>query len=224
MKMMKYKCLVLDHDDTTVNSTPCIHYPAFVKILEEIRPGIMFSQEEFLSKNFDPGLGRFYIDELGFTKDEMHREWTIWRDFVSSVTPAFFPGMPELIDKFQKAGGTLCVVSHSFREFILRDYRTAGVHEPDLIYGWDEDRSKCKPSPWPLEEIMRITGFNPEDLLMVDDLKPGLEMAHSCGVDFAACFWSYDISVIRNYMKNKAEYCLNSVNDLEKLLFAGEAD
>ncbi|HOK48860.1 MAG TPA: hydrolase, partial [Sedimentibacter sp.] len=30
---MKYKCLVLDHDDTAVKSTPDIHYPSFVKAL-----------------------------------------------------------------------------------------------------------------------------------------------------------------------------------------------
>ena len=219
MKKMKYKCLVLDHDDTTVNSTPCIHYPAFLKILDEIRPGRYFSQDEFLSKNFDPGLGKFYTDELDFTKEELRREWEIWREFVSSVIPPFFPGMPELIEKHKAAGGTLCVVSHSFPEFILRDYRTAGVSGPDLIYGWNEDRSKCKPSPWPLEEIMRITGFGPEDLLMVDDLRHGLEMAHRCGVSFAACFWSYDIPLIREYMEKNAEFCLNSVNELDQLLF-----
>ena len=223
MKKMKYKCLVLDHDDTTVNSTPCIHYPAFLKILEELRPGIKYSREEFLLRNFTPGLGKFYVDELGFTPEELRREWEIWRGFVSDVIPPFFPGMPELIEKHRNAGGTLCVVSHSFPEFIRRDYRTAGVPEPDLIYGWDEDRSKCKPSPWPLEEIMRITGFGPEEILMVDDLKQGMEMAHSCGAAFAACFWSYDIPEIREFMKKNAEYCLDSVDDLDKLLY-GEAD
>ncbi len=220
---MKYKCLVLDHDDTTVNSTPCIHYPAFLKILEEIRPGKQYSREEFLLRNFTPGLGKFYVEELGFTPEELRREWEIWRGFVSGVTPEFFPGMPELIKKHKNAGGTLCVVSHSFTDYILRDYRAAGVPEPDLIYGWNEDRSKCKPSPWPLEEIMRITGFGPEEILMVDDLKQGMEMAHRCGAAFAACFWSYDIPGIREYMEQHAEYCLDSVEDLDRLLY-GEAD
>ena len=223
MKNMKYKCLVLDHDDTTVNSTPCIHYPAFLKILEEIRPGKYFSQDEFLSFNLDPGLGKFYTDQLGFTAEEMRLEWKIWREYVSSVIPPFFPEMPELIKRYRDAGGTLCVVSHSFPEFIRRDYRAANVREPDLIYGWDEDRSKCKPNPWPLEEIMRITGYAPEDLLMVDDLKAGLEMAHRCGAAFAACFWSYDVPVIREYMKDNADYCLNSVGDLKELLFGEDA-
>ena len=69
---------------------------------------------------------------------------------------------------------------------------------------------------------MRITGCGPEELLMVDDLKPGLDMAHACGVKFAACFWSYDIPVIRSFMRESADYCLDSVSELEELLFSGE--
>ena len=37
---MKYKCLVLDHDDTVVDSTATIHFPSFVKYLEDYRPEI----------------------------------------------------------------------------------------------------------------------------------------------------------------------------------------
>ena len=223
MRVRRYRCLVLDHDDTTVNSTPCIHYPAFREILDQVRPGVMFTQEEFLTKNFTPGLGDFYTKELGFTPAEMKLEWEIWRGYVGRITPPFFPGMPELIRRQKEAGGLVCVVSHSFPEYIRRDYETAGVPLPDLVYGWDSDRSKCKPSPYPLEEIMRITGCRPEELLMVDDLKPGLDMAHACGVKFAACFWSYDIPVIRKCMKENADYCLNSVDELAEMLFSREA-
>ena len=224
MKKMRYRCLVLDHDDTAVSSTPCIHYPAFLKILETIRPGKSYTQDEFLRQNYSPGLRSFYLNELEFTEEEMHLEWEIWRRFVSSVIPPFFPGMPELIRKQKDAGGLVCVVSHSFPEYIRRDYAYAGVPEPDLIYGWDADRSKCKPAPYPLQEIMRITGFGPEDLLMVDDLKPGLDMARACGVDFAACGWGYDVPEIHEQMKNSTDIFLNSVSELSDLLFPGAAE
>ena len=35
---MRYQCLVLDHDDTVVNSTATINYPAFVQTLQKLRP------------------------------------------------------------------------------------------------------------------------------------------------------------------------------------------
>ena len=33
---MRYQCLVLDHDDTVVNSTATINYPAFVQTLQKL--------------------------------------------------------------------------------------------------------------------------------------------------------------------------------------------
>ena len=219
---MKYKCLVLDHDDTTVNSTPCIHYPAFVKILEELRPGVTYTQEEFLTANLTPGLGVFYRDMLGFTPEEMDREQVIWKEYIAAVTPPFFTRMPELIRRFRASGGIVCVVSHSFPEAIRRDYAAAAVPLPDLIYGADLERSKNKPHPWPLEDIMDRTGCSADELLMVDDLNAGLDMAHSCGVCFAACGWGYENQQIRAFMEKNADLYLNTVADLENLLFTGE--
>lgn len=219
---MKYRCLVLDHDDTVVNSTPVIHYPAFKKILEDLRPGVFYTQEEFLALNLDPGLWPFYKQVLHFTDEELSLESEIWHGFVERVIPPFFPEMKDLIDRFRKAGGIVCVVSHSFEDMIRRDYRAAGVAEPEWIFGWNNDRSKCKPNPYPLEEILRRTGLDREDLLMVDDLRPGYEMARNCGVDFAACGWGYEVPEIEAFMRANADYYLASVAELETLLFDGE--
>lgn len=220
---MKYRCLILDHDDTAVNSTPVIHYPAFLKILDELRPGTWFSMETFLEQNFSPGLGHFYRNELGFSEEEMEREFRIWQDFVHSITPPFFEGMPALIRRQKAEGGLVCVVSHSFPECIRRDYRAASLPEPDLVFGWEEDRSLCKPNPYPLREIMRLTGCRPEEMLMVDDLKPGWEMAKTCGVSFAGCGWGYEVPEIRKFMKENADFYLTAVPELGNLLFPGAA-
>ena len=54
---MRYKCLVLDHDDTVVNSTASIHYPAFLEALKILRPGVEpLTLEEYFKEKFDPGL------------------------------------------------------------------------------------------------------------------------------------------------------------------------
>lgn len=218
---MRFKVLVLDHDDTTVNSTPCIHYPAFVKILEELRPGETYTQNEFLTANLTPGLGAFYTSELGFTPEEMEREQVIWKKYLAEIIPPFFPGMPELIRCFRDSGGTVCVVSHSFPQIIRRDYTAAGVPAPELIYGADLAHEKNKPNPWPLEDIMQKTGCKADEMLMVDDLKAGLDMAHRCGVCFAACGWGYDNPQIRSFMLNNADYYLETVADLEELITVG---
>ena len=47
--MLKYKCLVLDHDDTVVQSETTVNYPCFCRFLEQYRPGMTISLPEYIS-------------------------------------------------------------------------------------------------------------------------------------------------------------------------------
>ena len=51
----RYRVLALDHDDTTVRSTPEINWPAFVDTLEHLRPDVKYTYEEFFGLCFEPG-------------------------------------------------------------------------------------------------------------------------------------------------------------------------
>ena len=46
--MLKYKCLVLDHDDTVVQSMKTLSYPFFCIELEQFRPGAFMSMEDYI--------------------------------------------------------------------------------------------------------------------------------------------------------------------------------
>ena len=80
---MRYKCLVLDHDDTVVNSTATIHYPAFLEALKLLRPGVTISLEDYFRENFDPGFIPYCVGKLGMTDDELEVEVECWRNYVS---------------------------------------------------------------------------------------------------------------------------------------------
>ena len=136
---MKYKCLVLDHDDTVVNSTATIHYPCFVKFLEDFYPHLVknYNLENFFEKNFHPGVLELFKEEIGMTEEEMAEEEKYWADFVETITPSAFPGMKEIITEFRERGGIIAVVSHSLTRYIERDYRANSLPYPDVIYGWD---------------------------------------------------------------------------------------
>ena len=47
---MRYPCLVLDHDDTVVNSTAVIHFPSFQAYLDRVRPGVTYTLERVWRK------------------------------------------------------------------------------------------------------------------------------------------------------------------------------
>ncbi len=217
---MKYKCLVLDHDDTVTDSTAKIHYPAFLEALKVLRPGVTMTEKEYFLFNFDPGFLEYCTDTLHMTDEEMEREYEMWDAYVKTHIPVVFPGMKRLITRFREAGGRICSVSHSMAENIRRDYRAAGLEEPEIVFGWEQPAGRRKPSPWPLEEIIRRTGLDRSELLMVDDLKPGFDMARSCGVDFAAAMWAYDVEEIRSFMQSTCSHCFSSPEALEAFIFA----
>lgn len=54
---------------------------------------------------------------------------------------------------------------------------------------------------------------------MLDDLKPGMEMAKSCNADFAAAGWSHIIPEIKDQMKKESKYYFDTVEQFNQLLF-----
>ena len=86
---LKYKCLILDHDDTVMDSTTHIHYPSFLLALEELRPGTTISLEDYFRVNFDPGFLPYCTGVLGLTAGELDRELEIWKDYVKDHIPKF---------------------------------------------------------------------------------------------------------------------------------------
>ncbi len=215
---MKYKCLVFDHDDTVVNSTATIHYPCFLDFLAEYAPGRSCSLDEYFLWNFDPGFVPMCREIFGMTREDLLREQEFWREYVKTRIPRAYPGVREIMERHRAAGGLLCVVSHSFDHNIRRDWRENGLPEPDLVFGWEQPEERRKPSAWPLEEIMRRFALAPSELLMIDDLKPGCDMAEKCGVDFAAVGWSNDIPAIERYLRGACPRYFKTVAELAAFL------
>ena len=215
---LKYKCLVLDHDDTVVNSTATVHYPSFVEYMKAYHPRVHLTLEEYFRYNFDPGVVPMFTDICGLTEEEMRDEERYWKEYVAHHIPEAYPGIREILQEQRARGGLITVVSHSFSEYILRDYRKNDLPEPDLVFGWEQPLERRKPQPWPLEEIMRRYELAASELLMIDDLKPGFDMAEACGVDFAAVGWSNDIPEIERFMRRNSRLYFKTVAELSTFL------
>jgi len=220
--MTRYRCLVLDHDDTAVMSTPTIHYPSFMNTLSHLRPGVKMTLEEYVRLSFDPGFEKLCYDLLQFTEEEMAWQLENWQRYVRSTVPDFHPGMAEIIRRQRAEGGLVCVVSHAYSHFVLRDYAQALLPEPHLVLGWEVGSDRQKPHPWPLEEIMRRFHVTPRDILVVDDLKPGFDMAKAAGCDCAAALWAYESDQVRRVIRAGCRdgMHLESVEALAQLLFS----
>ena len=217
----KYKCLVLDHDDTVVDSSASIHYPSFVEYLKIARPNLAdkYTLEEYFEKNFHPGILELFTDEIGLSDEELQDEEKFWREYVKSHIPHAYPGIREIIAEFKAQGGIVAVDSHSVSENIVRDYKANDLPDPDIIYGWDIPKEMRKPNPGTLFDLMERFNLTPDEILVVDDLKPGYDMAKAAGVDIAAAGWAHNVPEIVDFMTKNCEYFCKSVEDLRNILF-----
>lgn len=218
--MLKYPCLVLDHDDTVVQSEKTIGYPYFCYILDQFRPGEKISLEDYVLDCHNLGFAEMCRQRWQFTPWELVEEYRGWMDYVKTHIPDVFPGIGEVIRRQKKEGGLLCVVSHSSVENITRDYQVHFGIQPDAIYGWDYPEEQRKPNPFPLEDIMRKYALAPEQLLVVDDMKLAWRMANPLGVKIAFAAWGkLDFPELSQEMRSLCDFTFETTGDLERFLF-----
>ena len=215
---MKYKCLVFDHDDTVANSTAVVHWPCFQEYLKDTRPGESISFDDYMRKNFSPGFIEMCLEDYGFSNEELEREVAYWQRYVETRIPDAYPGIKEIMDRHKASGGILAVISHSMKDNIERDYRHNNLPLPDITFGWEQPPERRKPNPWPLQQVMNTFGLKPEEILMIDDLKPGYDMSKALNVDFAAAGWSNDIPEIEKFMRNNSDFYFKTIEELNNFL------
>jgi len=221
--MLKYKCLVLDHDDTVVQSMKTLSYPFFCQELEYFRPGASMTLEDYILQCHKLGFAELCRQIYGFTDEEMQLEHKMWMEYILSHIPAPYPGIDRIIRRHKEAGGILCVVSHSHVDNILRDYDAHFGIRPDRIYGWELPPEHRKPNPWPLEDIMDAYSLTPGDILVVDDMQLACRMAEPVGVQVAYAGWSgMGVPEVDAEMTARCGYSFESTEAFEAFLL-GEA-
>ena len=219
--MLKYPCLVLDHDDTVVQSEATVNYPFFVYILDQFRPGTTITLDEYVHGCCHLGFADMCRKWYGFTEQELLEEYKGWQNYIKDHIPAPFPGIERIIRRQKEEGGLICVVSHSSDTNILRDYQKHFSITPDAIYSWDLPEPLRKPSTYALEDIMKRYNLMPDQLLVVDDMKPAYEMASKAGVAIAFAAWGRkEYPEISQEMCKLCDFSFDSTAALEAFLFA----
>ena len=155
-----------------------------------------------------------------FTEAELKKEHSMWVDYILSHTPDPYPGIDSIIHRQKSEGGLICVVSHSHKDNITRDYQTHFGMVPDAIYGWDLPPHQRKPNTYPLEDIMHRYQLKPEEILVVDDMKLACQMAAPIGISVAYSGWNgLGIREIEAEMNHLCQYSFDTVEKLYNFLF-----
>lgn len=218
--MLKYPCLVLDHDDTVVQTEKTIGYPYFRDYIERIRPGQTLSFPEYVQDCNNMVFADMCRIRWQFTEEELQEEYLGWKAYSRIHTPDMCPGIDRIIRRQKELGGMVCVASLSTKEIIERDFLHHFGFLPDAIYDYDLPTDKRKPASYALTDIMERYGFASEDLLVVDDMKLGWQMAKSKGVATAFAGWSkLEYPELTEEMRQICDFSFDSTEELEKFLF-----
>lgn len=218
--MLKYPCLVLDHDDTVVQSMKTLSYPFFCYVQEKFRPGVFMSQADYIQDCHELGFAVLCRMRFDYTDEELAQEHEMWMDYIRTHTPDPYPGIDRILRRHKEAGGILCVVSHSSEENILRDYRAHFSVMPDAVYGWELPEQQRKPNPYSLLDIMEKYNFSKEQLLVVDDMKLSWKMAHPLGIKVAYAAWGdMGVPALEKEMTALCDLRFDSTKELENYLF-----
>jgi phosphoglycolate phosphatase/pyrophosphatase PpaX len=214
----KYDCLVLDHDDTNVDSTAHIHHPIYLELMAEMRPEITpLDLDGFIEINMNGGVKPHYMNDLKFTNQEWEYAFKLWKEHPQrQIIPTFYEGIIDVINDFRNDGGLITVVSHSNAEAIAMHFQHYNIQQPDRIIGATNNSNHNKPHAWPLEQIMQQYNLQPNQLVVVDDLAPGIEMAEKVGVDTIAAGWGHKNPTSFN---ERCTFYAPTVKDLRDIIF-----
>ena len=218
--MLKYPCLVLDHDDTVVQSELTVNFPYFLLTRDSFRPGATISAEEYADGCYRMGFANMCRQRFSFTEQEILEEYMGWKEYIKTHIPDPFPGIGDVIRKQKALGGKVCVVSHSCNENITRDYsRNFGIL-PDDIFGWDLPEELRKPNDYALKVIMETYGFSPQELLVVDDMKLAYTMAKKQQVPIAFAAWGRkNCPAICEEMRRICDFSFDTPQEFGNFLF-----
>ena len=218
--MLKYPCLVLDHDDTVVQTERTIGYPYFRDYIRRIRPGNDLSFSEYVHDCNNMIFADMCRQRWQMTEDELWEEYIGWKEYSRGHIPTLCPGIETVIRRQKAEGGLVCVASLSTREIITRDYMHHFGFLPDAVYDYDLPADQRKPFPFALEDIMRRFDIQAHEMLLVDDMKLGWDMAQSAGVQTAYAAWNKaEFPELTEQMRGLFSYFFDSTKELEKFLF-----
>lgn len=191
MKKLKKRCLILDHDDTLMDSQVSVHYPIFLETLSMMRPTMKKpSFEEFVTRSNQYGFEAYIRTVYQFTQAEVDAEIAFWRQQVPLKKANIFDAVAAVVSDFVRAGGILVVYSYSDSSMILNDYARFFDFKPHDIIGFDDVVSHQKPARVPLLKIMHKHQLKASDCLLVDDMPLLIHTARRINMDMVAAKWS----------------------------------
>lgn len=219
MKKLKKRALIFDHDDTLVDSQRTIHYPLFLKSLDQLRPyHDKPSFQEFVTRSNQYGFENYIRQVYGFNDAEVEQEILWWRQGVGEAKAEIFDDLKPILNDFINSNGILIVYSYSESHMIIRDYERYFDFVPHEIIGFDQERHLQKPYRLPVLMALHKYQLDPKDCLLVDDMPLLIDTAKRLNMDMVGAHWAEAAQYVWTKKHHDIELC-HDASDLAKYIF-----
>lgn len=226
MKLRK-KCLILDHDDTIINSQESIHYPLFVEVLKKLRPNIQpIDFERFIDLSNELGFVKMCRTLYHYTPQEIEFEYHYWKTHSAAMQAPSFEGLKEILQAFTQAGGLIIVYTMNSSQNVLQDYERLFQFVPHKIIAHDQYVVLKKPYRLSILHALHELELNVKECIFIDDTPMLLELKDRLNMDFLAANWAksahplwkhrHDVPIL-NHPKELASYIFKTSTESDEL-------
>lgn len=180
---LRYRGFIFDLDGTLIDSMP-YHVRAWQQIANEhgfsITPDFIYDRGGFSSRNIVLDMQKEGND-VGDIEEFVQRKIKLYRDHIQEV-PLFTPVFNILKDAHER-GAKTAIGSGTQRKNVVDILNIHNIsHLVDVIVSAD-DVTAHKPDPMTYLVAMRHMGCTPDQCLVVEDGKPGIEAAAAAPMD-----------------------------------------
>ena len=222
MTQLKYKCIVIDHDDTAFDSTPVAHYPAYLRFCEKFmkeKEGYeILTLQGWYRMLWDWQFEEYLTEGMKLSPEEQKIEYQMWREYTTQCHPKPFPGFLEMLREYKEKGGIIVVCSHSHAEDVIRHYKEYDFEVDDVYGGVRGKPELCKPFTYPIDQVKMKFNLKNEDICVIDDLSPGFQMAKNANVDAIGVLYGEGHELIEKDIKDMCKYIFHTVKELHDFL------
>lgn len=212
---VKVNLIIFDLDGTLVDSRDDIVDAVNATLLHL---GLKKKNKKFISSYIGWGSNSLLEGVLGRQSRELMKKaidfyWRYYRRHGLDNT-GLYPGVKETLRHFR--GKIMAVISNKARAFVVQQLRELGVRKYFKAVIGGDDLKCAKPSPCPVNDILRKYGIKKREAIIIGDMALDIETGKNAGIH--TCGVTYGIGDVGEIKKMQPDFVISRIPKLKEII------